>query len=110
VASDAETNTYLEDQYGEELPSPDHPFDPDDIPGFATGDWPLWPKQAMLRWLPTSVQALGRVEESLMNGTFLHLDEDQSDEVVARLSAYRLECVTDTQDLVLGSCGSWRYS
>ena len=48
VANDAETISYLEGQYGDELPSPDDPFAPEDIPGFVEGAFPAWPQQLSL--------------------------------------------------------------
>jgi hypothetical protein len=110
VASDGETTGYLEDQYGGELPRPDDPFDPEDIPGFRDGDWPLWPKAEMLYWIPPSVRALGTVKDSLLSGSFLHLDEARRDEVVAAMVASRLEFQAETEDLVSRACGAWRYA
>lgn len=109
VKGDADTKGYLARQYGAELPGGDDEFDAEEIPGFAEGDWPTWPKHAMLDWLPTSIQALGTIGDTRLNGSFLHLDVDLADEVISALHAEGLGCEEDPQDLVARSCGEWRY-
>jgi hypothetical protein len=109
VGYDPDTAHYVERQFGDELPGVDATFDPEEIPGFTDGHWPSWPKQAMLDWLPASVQALGTIGETRLTGSFLHLDDDRRDDVIAALHAEGLECEADTQDLVARACGAWRY-
>jgi hypothetical protein len=108
VANDVDTSAYLGSQYGKEPPGAGEEFDPADIPGFLSGDWPTWPKRAMLSNLPASVRALGIVGDSLLNGFFLHLDEDNSDEIVEAMRLEGLECVQDSDDLVVRACGIWQ--
>ena len=110
VTDDQESKRYLEDQYAGELPDPDEPFDADTIPGFADGDWPTWPKQAMLDWLPASVKALGTIGQTAINGPVLQLDESLRDTVLEALAAEGIECREDEDGLVITACGAWRYA
>jgi len=109
VAADPATLGYLEQAYDGELPEPSEAFDADDVPGFADGDWPTWPKRGMLEWLPGSVQALGTIERTSMNGDFLQLEERLSDEVIEALAAEGIESYEDPDDLVTTASGAWRY-
>jgi hypothetical protein len=109
VSDDRETTSYLREQYDGDLPAAQEPFDADEVPGFAEGDWPTWPKQGMLEWLPSPVQELGTVKDMLLTGSFLHFDEDRQDEVIEALTAEGIECREDTEDLVVRACGEWRY-
>src|SRR5262245_6859489 len=45
---------YVEDEL--EQPADGHPFGHDDVPGVADGDWPGWPAQEMLSWVPDNIQ------------------------------------------------------
>jgi hypothetical protein len=49
----------------ERRPADEEPFDADMIPGYADGDWPEWPAQQMLQWMPPEAWAYGSVEDSL---------------------------------------------
>ena len=109
VSDDRDTVAYLREEH-DDLPAAEEAFDADELPGFAEGDWPTWPKQAMLDWLPSSVQELGTVEDTLLTGSFLHLDDDRQDEVIEALAAEGITCREDTDDLVVRACGEWRYS
>ena len=110
IANDKDVNAYLEDQYGGELPNLDDIFDPGEIPGFADEDWPSWPKQAMLSWLPASVQTLGTIADSVLSGSFLRLEEAVASDVVAALRSVGIACEPDTRDLISRACGAWRYT
>jgi hypothetical protein len=65
----------------------------------------MWPAQAMLDWLPESVQALGTVEYSTFNGPFLQLDPDGQKEVLEALAAEGIECHQDTENIVARASG-----
>jgi hypothetical protein len=105
VANDSKTLAHLRDLVEGELPDAATAFSTDDIPGHADGDWPLWPAQAMLDWLPSSVQALGSIAFSNFNGEFLVLDDAEPEEVIARMAAEGIECREDTEGLVASACG-----
>lgn len=109
IANDAETQADVKDQYEGRLPSPDDPFDADELSGFAEYDWPTWPKQAMLDWLPASVKNLGICESTLTTGPFLHLDEGLGDKVIEALAEEGVECHQDSEDVVIRACGAWRH-
>ena len=54
---------------GEPLPTDDAAFDVDLLPGFTEGDWPEWPEQKMLDWLPAKIcREYGQIESSVLNG------------------------------------------
>jgi hypothetical protein len=108
VSDDRDTVAYLRERYDDDLPAVDRPFDADEL--CAEGDWPVWPKQAMLEWLPPSVQDLGTVNDTLITGSFLHLDEGRQDEVIEMFEAEGIECREDRDNLVVRACGEWRYT
>lgn len=81
-----------------EVPVPDlmDPYDLDIVPGYADGDWPEWPKQLMLTWMPKPViEQFGTAEASVFNGDFLSIDPKFEPEVVAALEAAGWSCVKD---------------
>jgi hypothetical protein len=108
VVDDVTTTAHLASQYGEELPGPADTFDATDIPGFLSGDWPTWPKQGMLSSVPASVRALGTIENSLLNGRFLHIDPGAASDVVEAMRREGLECIQDSADLVARASGIWQ--
>jgi hypothetical protein len=87
------------------MPDSTHPFDPEQVPGKADGDWPEWPAQAMLSWMPADiVLRFGRREESVLNGSFLWLDPGSRDEIVEALDALGWQCEED-EGLVMAASG-----
>jgi hypothetical protein len=105
IADDPQTLAELKERFGGHLPNAARPFHADDIPGHAEGEWPSWPAQAMLDWLPRSVQALGTIEDSLFNGPLLRLDEPVRMEVLGAMAAEGVECREDSRGLVARACG-----
>ena len=86
-------------------PEDDDPFDVGDIGPFCDGDWPAWPEQKMLRWLPKDIQIeFGTVVDSVHNGEFLVLDAARENEIVAALRQRGHRCTKD-DDLVRRACG-----
>jgi hypothetical protein len=77
------------------------PFEP---PGsFYDGDWPGWPAQEMLNWVPESVQdKFGQCVGSVINGPYLELDWEDRHEIVKALESEGFRCVED-QNLVDGA-------
>jgi hypothetical protein len=110
VAGDSATLAYLADQYGEDLPSGTEVFDADELPGFADGSWPTFPKHAMLEWLPPSATKLGTIRPTAFAGEYLHIDAQRQPEVMRALAAAGYECQEADDDLVSRACGAWRYS
>ena len=77
----------LED-YFEEGPPDDKPFDSDAVPGHPDGDYPQWLRQTMLEWLPQELNGkYGEVRMSVLNGEYLDLPADKAEEIAADLRA-----------------------
>ncbi len=93
-------------QENDELaPLPDEPFEAARIPGMDDGDWPGWPAQEMLTWMPDAVKRrFGRVEASVINGDFLLLPPEQTSDIVSALETFGYPCRED-QGLVKQACG-----
>jgi hypothetical protein len=80
----------------ERLPSDDEPFDADHVPGYADGDWPDWPAQRMLEWMPSEVrERFGKLELSVLNGEYLALDPARESEIVSALRKAGYDCRPD---------------
>jgi len=108
TVQDEDTRDYLASQF-DDLPSSDDAFDPEALPGFGDG-WPTWPRQAMLDWLPASVQALGVVRDTLLSGPLLQIPEGLREDVIKALATEGVECRQDEDDLVTRACGAWMYA
>jgi hypothetical protein len=109
LEQDQAAQEYLSNHFGDDLPAPEEQFDSSDLPGFDDGDWPAWPQQKMLDWLPDAVQTLGSVYATAINGDALHIDETLLDAVIAALAAEGIDCSQDSAGIVQTACGAWRY-
>ena len=70
-----------------ELPSKDAVFDSEQIDAaYYDGDWPGWPQQEMLDWMPTRVRTLGTVEQSMLNGPGLSIPQQRLHQVIEGLA------------------------
>jgi hypothetical protein len=84
------------DSNEEEEPAADQPFDAYDIPGRGDGDWPSWPAQDMLAWVPDEIQArFGRSQASVLNGSWLSLPGESIDEIAAAMKRLGYRCRRD---------------
>lgn len=91
---------------GESLPEDSDEFHIDLIPGLTDGDWPDWPEQKMLDWLPAEFcQRYGKVESSVLNGPYLTLDITRSPEILDALECTGFELRFD-EELVRKACGN----
>jgi HEAT repeat protein len=90
----------------EDPPLDDDPFPGESIPAVGDGDYPEWPAQEMLKWVPQEIinGPYGRTEDSVLNGQFLVLDPRGKDELLAAFSSAGFRC-TEDQDLVLRAAG-----
>jgi hypothetical protein len=89
----------------EQSPKDEDPFDADQIGGYADGDWPEWPAQQMLYWMPPEIRdRCGEVWTSNFNGDALMISADDASEVLAALSEAGYVCVNDA-DLVAKASG-----
>jgi hypothetical protein len=95
ISTAAAIERYRQLSPGEDRPVlPEDPFDRMLIPGCADGDWPPWPVQEMLTFIPKSICAkYGRAQESVLNGPFLELDLKFKSEIVRDLrdAGYHVE-------------------
>ena len=82
------------EENGDDIPSNDSAFNPYDIPGLADGDYPEWPAQEMVEWMPREIldQPFSKVELSVQNGEFLTLDPAREVDIVAALRAAGFQC------------------
>lgn len=67
----------------------DKPFDADDIPAHADGDYPEWLRQSQLDWFPRDLIAKydGEVTLTTLNGWVLDLPAARADEIADDLCA-----------------------
>jgi hypothetical protein len=94
-----------DDEDPEALPDPENAFDSDAIPGYDDGDWPTWPLQYMLEWMPEDIQQqYGKVVPSAVNGDCLELLEEKAGEIVLALEKRGYTC-TEDESLVIRACG-----
>lgn len=91
----------LLDEEGPE-PDPESDFLAGRIPGYEEGDWPSWPAQDMLHWIPKDVQErFGSAEPSAISGDSLLLPPEKEDEIVSAMEAHGYACSSnDTLDTV----------
>jgi hypothetical protein len=82
--------------WGDEPPLAEGPFESSQISGFEDGDWPAWPAQEMLGWMPKEIQErFGTRETSNFNGDFLAIAPARAAEVAQALDALGFSCVRD---------------
>jgi hypothetical protein len=97
-------DAYREDD--EPPPTDDHSFDRGAVPGLEDGDWPEWPAQEMLRWMPADIRArFGEVATSTLNGDFLVIEAGSETRLVAALEAAGFECRRD--DALISRASGW---
>ena len=82
--------------FSERLPNDNDAFDRADIPGFCDGDWPDWPQQEMLNWVPTVIQkTYGQGIDSTLNGPFLTFRIEDEKEIVKAFTELGYRCQND---------------
>ncbi len=62
------------------------------IPGFEDGDYPEWPAQEMLDWMPEEASRFGEYTNSVLNGPFLVIPPDKESAIVDALEAAGYTC------------------
>ena len=93
-----EVVTLLDDQNEdpEVDPEPDgqSPFDSAMIPGHEGDyDWPSWPAQEMLDWMPSDVQKqYGKRVSTRISGDYLHLSDADGDAIAAMMREHGYQC------------------
>lgn len=77
-------------------PEDDHRFSVDHIPFVYDGDWPDWPAQQMLYWVPEEIQReFGTLKASCFNGYFLTFDPAREREMAAAFETFGYHCIRD---------------
>ena len=92
----------FQDSFDEENPEPKdrEPFDPTWVPGFEEGDFPPWIVTEMERHVPIEILSrFGERRDSMLNGTYWHIDSRQRDEVLAALAEIGVSAV-ERKDLM----------
>ena len=98
VTKEAGYQAYRRLPVGQRLPTDNDVFDAADIPGFCDGDWPNWPAQEMLAWVPRLIQVkYGSQIRSTLNGPFLRLDPQREYDILKAFATYRYLCLKDQQ-------------
>lgn len=91
--------------FSERLPNENDAFDRATIPGFCDGDWPDWPQQEMLNWIPQAIQkTYGQRVASTLNGPFLSFRTDDEKVIVEAFIELAYRCHRD-DCLVRQACG-----
>ena len=81
---------------GERMPIDSDKFESDWLHGFTDGDWPEWPAQEALRWVPHDIQQrFGKSVSSVINGPFLTLDPSRASEIIAAMEERGYVCERD---------------
>jgi len=92
--------------YSDEQPEDLEPFPGTDLPGVNEGDYPEWPAQFMLNFMPKEItdSVFAKVKDSVHNGRYLELDPKFEDDIISILVSKGFE-VTKNDDLVRRASG-----
>lgn len=96
----------LEVCWDEDEPPPDDDteFCADSVGTISDGDWPGWPAQEMLSWMPKEILArFGIHGRSGVSGPCVSFSEDDADQITAALAAAGVELIRDDR-LILNAC------
>ena len=86
-------------------PRNDAPFHPDDIPGLLDGDWPAWPDQLHVAWMPRAItERFGAADTDGSGRSLAAFASADERRVVAALRA-RGYTVSRDDELVAHACG-----
>ena len=97
---------YRQLEVGERCPLPEDPFSTRCIPQFSDGDYPEWPKQTMLKWVPRAIQRqFGEAGGTTFNGPYLQFDLAQEREIVAAFRAAGYRCIRD--EVLVRQASGW---
>jgi len=78
------------------MPLPEDAFHLYDVSDYIGTDWPAFPIQAMLEWMPADIQQqYGEVEETMFDGPQLIIDSEQKNEIVQELEKQGYVCRED---------------
>jgi hypothetical protein len=86
-------------------PDPDEAFDCFALPGYEDGDYPEWPQQEMMWWLPPhAIASYATMHQTVMDGPYLWIDPARTAQVVESLKSAGHACFRDDA-LVRQACG-----
>ena len=89
----------LEVDEGAREPGDKEAFSCEAVPGYSDGDYPPWVATEMDRYLPDSViEAYGRKDDSVLNGSFLSVDAVHREKMIEALKSEGFE-VIEREDL-----------
>lgn len=95
-SDEAARQSYSSLPFSERMPIDSDTFSSEDVPGFCDGDWPTWPEQEALKWIPHNIQErFGNRTSSVLNGTYLSLDTTRSNEIIEALQKAGYRCERD---------------
>jgi hypothetical protein len=81
---------------GERPPIDQDAFSLDHIPWYGDGDYPEWPAQQMLKWVPESIRStFGHTYDTVLNGPYLTFDPVQERDLLAAFESAGFRCVRD---------------
>jgi hypothetical protein len=93
------------DSSGSGTPEEDRPIVCEGFDPISDGDWPGWPQQDMLSWVPGDiVEEFGERSSSFVSGDCLVLDRDRVEEIVAAFESHGFTCAKG-EKLVKRACG-----
>jgi hypothetical protein len=79
-------------------PGDDDAFDGEALVDSISWDWPPWPAQRMLEWVPADIQErFGDVGTSMVSGDALYIDEAAETGIVAALEQAGYRCMHDDE-------------
>jgi hypothetical protein len=103
AACSAEAHQYIAEFDGY---AADDLFDSGQIGAIGDGDWPPWPKQEMLAWVPEDIrERFGEVQLTTFNGECLSFTEDLAPMLVPAFEAKGFVVTRD--DSAVASASGW---
>jgi hypothetical protein len=86
-------------------PEREEKFDCTEVPGFCDGDWPAWPQQEMMGWLPREIWTrYAKKETSVINGYYITIDPFHERAIIKDLKRLGYLCRRNNR-LVTTACG-----
>jgi hypothetical protein len=96
---------YLKLPFGERLPEDKDPLSSYPVPGVDDHDWPAWPAQQMLDWVPKEIrEKYGSMESGRLNGEYLTLKPGDERKITAAFRRAGFRCTRDDA-LILRASG-----
>jgi hypothetical protein len=106
AACSAEAHEYITQYLGDDGAAADDPFNRDQIGAIGDGDWPPWPQQEMLGWVPDDIrERFGQIKVTIFNGEALVFTEDQAASLVADFEAKGFIVTRD--DVAVAAASGW---